>query len=79
MLSCREEKRLSTLLAVQNSLPFTLMVKVEKEVHESKESFGSSFIDSLKLHTNACLHIIAPMNVNPIVLFRFGVEGFWME
>lgn len=44
-----------------------------------KSHVGSSFIDSLKLHTNACLHIIAPMNVNFIVLFRFGVEGFWME
>lgn len=33
-----------------------------------KSHVGSSFIDSLKLHTNACLHIIAPMNVNPIVL-----------
>lgn len=42
-----------------------------------KSHVGSSFIDSLKLHTNACLHIITPMNVNPIVLFRFGVlRGF---
>lgn len=44
-----------------------------------KSYVGSLFIDSFKLYINVYLYIIVFMNVNFIVLFCFGVEGFWME